>query len=398
MTHARSLFSTSRKFLVLFFTVALLTVSLPVLGQSKPIAPPLKPLIASPIAPVRLTTPLGLDDQLWGASGDRAALVAAIDHSLRYLQTKKSLEVYRKYPVKGVTHYRVQRSLKRFRQLLLTARSAPELQAAVEREFVFYQASGQDRRGKVGFTGYFEPVYAASPIPTPEYRYPLYRLPTNFAQWKKPHPTRLQLEGADALQAAKGRLKGLEIVWLRDRLEAFLVQVQGSARLELTDGKTMTVGYAGSTDYPFTGIGRELLNAGKLQAKDLTMPKVAQYFKENPKDLNVFLPKNQRFVFFKATNGSAAIGSIAVPVTAERSIATDKSLFPPGALALIQTKIPNAQLKQELITRYVLDQDTGSAIKGAGRVDYFLGTGQLAGDRAGTVGSYGELYYPLLKQ
>ncbi|MGI0486906.1 murein transglycosylase A [Pantanalinema rosaneae CENA516] len=352
-------------------------------------------------------TPLGMDEQLWGQGGDRQALLRAIDDSLRYLQTPKAVQDYRKYlnasnPNQSeLLRQRVQRSLRRFRQLVVSARSAAELQQAVQQEFTFYQSTGKDNRGTVGFTGYFEPVYRASRVPNQEYRYPLFRLPPNFSQWRSPHPTRLQLEGADGLQYSKGALKGLELVWLRDRLEAFLVQVQGSARLQLTDGSTMTVGYAGKTNHAYSSVGRELVNAGKFKLEELTLPKLLQYFQANPAEMNTYLPRNRSFVFFRETNGAPATGSLNVPVTADRSIATDKSLFPPGALALIQTEIPyptaTKQLSPQLVSRYVLDHDTGSAIKGAGRVDIFMGTGQLAGDRAGLINSTGQLYYLLLK-
>lgn len=348
---------------------------------------------------------LGADEQLWGQGGDRQALLRAIDASLRYLQTPKAVQDYQKY-LNGsgqseALRQRVQRSLTRFRQLVLSSKSAAALQKAIQQEFTFYQSTGKDQQGTVGFTGYFEPIYSASRVPTKEYRYPLFRLPPNLGRWTKPHPTRLQLEGADGLQYGKGALKGLELVWLRDRLEAFLVQVQGSARLRLTDGSTMTVGYAGKTNYPYSSVGRELVNAGKFKLEELTLPKLIQYFQANPAEMNVYLPRNRSFVFFRATNGAPATGSLNVPVTAERSIATDKSLFPPGALALIQTEIPyptaTKQLSPQLVSRYVLDQDTGSAIKGAGRVDIFMGTGKLAGDRAGLINSPGQLYYLLLK-
>jgi membrane-bound lytic murein transglycosylase A len=193
----------------------------------------------------------------------------------------------------------------------------------------------------------------------------------------------------------------LELVWLRDRLQAFLIQVQGSARLQLTDGGTLTVGYAGRTDYPYTGIGRELVKDGKMRLEDLTLPALVKYFQTVPQDLNRYLPRNQRFVFFKDTQGTAATGSLGVPVTAERSIATDKSLMPPGALALIQTRIPypnaRGRLEPQLVSRFVLDQDTGGAIIGPGRVDIFMGTGAVAGDRAGLINATGQLYYLLLK-
>lgn len=346
---------------------------------------------------------LGLDQQIWGNAGekgDKEALLTAINHSLRYLRSPQAARAYARYPVAGITRARVIRSVERFRQLVITSQSPEELQAAVQREFAFYQAIGQDSRGNVGFTGYFEPTYRASRTRTAEYRYPLYRLPANFSSWSRPHPTRLELEGEDAMTPDR-RLQGLELVWLRDRIEAFLVQVQGSARLQLTDGSVMTVGFAGKTDRPYRSIGRELVNDGKMQLEGLTLPALLEYFKSTPEEMNRYLPRNPSFVFFRNTNGAPAIGSLRVPVTAERSIATDKSLMPPGALALIQAQIPypnrSGQLEQRRVNRYVLDQDTGGAIKGPGRVDIFMGTGTEAGDRAGLINSTGQLYYLLLK-
>ncbi len=385
----------------LFFTSASRFLALTALGTPIALvnpatsAPPATPT-ATPLVQNATVQDLGLDDQVLS---DRTSLLSAIDHSLTYLQTAKAAEAYKKYPVKGVTRDRVDRSLRRFRQLLVQSRSVNALQRSVQREFVSYQSVGKDNQGTVGFTGYFEPVHTASRTRTPEFRYPIFRLPDGFASWKSPHPTRLDLEGADGLKSDK--LRGLELVWMRDRLEAYLVQVQGSARLNLTDGTKMTIGVAGLTNLPYTGIGRELVKDGKLKLENLQLPNVIKYFEQNPADLNVYLPRNQRFVFFRDTNGAPALGSLGVPVTAERSIATDKPLMPPGALALIRTTVPVAnaqrQLQQKPVSRYVLDQDTGGAIKGAGRVDIFTGTGQQAGDKAGLINATGQLYYLLLK-
>jgi membrane-bound lytic murein transglycosylase A len=347
---------------------------------------------------------LGFDEQLWGSSGkpgDRQALLRSIDHSLRYLGSPGAAQAYQQYSVPGITRDRVRRSLVRFRQLLVKSRSPAELQTAVNREFVLYKSVGKDNQGTVGFTGYYEPIYAASRKPSAEYRYPLYQLPADFDRWPTPHPTRAELEGEDGL-GTNSRLRGRELVWLRDRLEAFLVQIQGSARLQLPNGKLMTVGYAGKTNYPYVSVGRELVKDGKLPLEGLTLPVLIDYFRTSPAELNQYLPRNQSLVFFKETYGAPATGSIGVPVTAERSIATDKSLMPPGALALINAPIPypnaDGQLETRMVNRFVLDQDTGSAIKGAGRVDIFMGTGPQAGDRAGLINGSGELYYLLLKK
>jgi len=347
---------------------------------------------------------LGLDEQLWSRlnkKGDRTALIRSINHSLRYLNTPKAVADYRNYQVPGVTLGRVRRSLIRFRQLVRNTKTPAQLQAAVKQEFTFYQSVGNDGKGSVLFTGYYQPIHQASRKRTAEYRYPLYKLPPNIANWSKPHPTRAELEGEDGLQGDCGKLKGLELVWLRDRLEAFLVQVQGSAQLQLTDGSMMTVGFAGATDHAYSSLGKELIKDGKVPQEGLNLPIILKYFQDNPEELNTYIPRNKRLVFFNNTNGAPAMGSINVPVTADRSIATDKSLMPPGALALIHAEIPypnaKGEIEQRVVSRYVLDQDTGSAIKGAGRVDYFMGTGKVAGDRSAVTVGKGQLYYLLLK-
>ncbi|MEH1934634.1 MAG: MltA domain-containing protein [Nostoc sp.] len=341
------------------------------------------------------------DEVIYGQIADKKALISAIARSLQYLQTANAAAAYQNYPVAGITRDRVFKSLKRFRELLLKTNSAIELHQAIEREFVLYQSVGQDTKGSVLFTAYYEPLYAARRVPTTEYRYPVYQLPPDLNSWSKPHPTRLELEGVDGLQGAKGKLRGLELFWFRDRLEPYLTQIEGSARLQLPDGTQTTIGYAGNTAYNYKSIGRELVNDGKLPLQGITMPIILDYFQKHPQELNIYIPRDRSFVFFQENHGEPAQGSINVPLTAERSIATDKSLMPPGALALIHTSIPfvnpTGKMEERIVSRYVLDQDTGGAIKGAGRVDYFLGTGKLAGDRAGITVSNGQLFYLLLK-
>ncbi len=336
----------------------------------------------------------------WNKS-QRQALLTAIEQSLYYFSTPKAARSYSKYANTKFSIENVRRSLVRFQELLLTTTSPAALEAAVKQEFIFYQSVGKDKRGKVEFTGYFEPTYTASRVRTAEYRYPLYRQPPNFKSWSHPHPTRAQLEGKDGLGNGKSLLQGQELVWLSDRLEAFLVQVQGSARLKITDGTTMTVGYDGTTNYPYVSVGAELVEDGIFTKDELSLPKLLDYFANNPDKLDSYIPRNNRFIFFRETQGKPPTGNLGVPVTGDRSIATDKSLMPPGALALIVAPIPKVEPTGEIdtrvVSRYVLDQDTGSAIKGAGRVDIFLGSGEIAGERAGRLNGSGNLFYLLLK-
>ncbi len=380
--------------------------------------------VALPLRRVEINSQenFGVDEQLWEKSpcscdrvpaplrdreksdlvGDKQALLTAINHSLSYLSTPKATKTYRRYAGTNFNLAHVRRSLLRFRELLVTTDSAAELEEKVKSEFAFYQSSGRDNQGEVHFTGYFEPTYVASRVRTKEFPYPLYRKPANFDRWRKPHPTRLQLEGKDGLSGNPRLLAGNEIVWLSDRLEAFLVQVQGSARLQLTDGSTMSITYGGSTNYRYTSIGKELVTDGIFTKEELTLPKLLGYFEANPQALDKYIPRNNRFIFFYETDGSPPNGSLGVPVTGDRSIATDKSIMPPGALAFIEAPIPqvlpNGEIENRTVSRYVLDQDTGSAIRGAGRVDVFLGSGKVAGERAGLINSTGKLYYLLLKE
>lgn len=345
-----------------------------------------------------------LDNQIWGENEpikDSVGLIASIDQSLKYLQTPQAQAAYQDYPVPEITRARVIASLQRFKQLVQTSKSAKQLNAAVTREFVLYQSIGSDKKGGVLFTSYYEPIYEASRTRTAEFRYPIYREPPDLDSWPRPHPKRVDLEGADGLQASKGKLRSLEIFWFRDRLEPYMMQIQGSARLQLTDGTETTVGYASSIAQNYKSIGKALADDGKLPLEGMTMPKILDYFHKYPQQLNVYIPRDPSFVFFKENHGVSATGSTQVTLTTDRSIATDKSLMPPGALALIRAYLPfpntQGQMEHRVVSRYVLDQDAGGAIKGAGRVDYFVGAGKVAGERSGVTVGRGQLFYLMLK-
>lgn len=343
----------------------------------------------------QLGTSTGYDERL---PKDKKTLLQAIDHSLRYLNSSAAIRAYQNYPIPEITRQRVQRSLVRFRQLVQNSPTPAALQKAVKKEFIWYRSLGKDSQGNVKFTGYFEPIYQASRQKNAEYKYPLYRRPSNFSRWSKPHPARVELEGKDGLLGENSRLAGYELVWLKDRLEAYLVHVQGSAKLRLPNGQIMSIGFDGNTEHPYTSLGKEMIADGIFPAEGLTLPMVLDFLRSNPEQLKNYIPRNNRFIFFRETHGAPPTGSIGVPVLPERSIATDKSIFPPGALAVIETEIPQENLNKKLVSRYVLDQDTGSAIKGTGRVDIFMGTGKNAGERAGLINTPGQLYYLLLRE
>ncbi|MFN9176723.1 MAG: MltA domain-containing protein, partial [Synechocystis sp.] len=301
-----------KRFLILSLGTVLSFPVSPSFGQSLPLVP---------VSDASQT--VGFDEQLWGnqcSRGDKQALLQAINHSLTYLNTAHAANAYQNYPVKGITRDRVRRSLVRFKTLLQQSPTPEALQAAIQKEFQFYQSVGNDQKGTVHFTCYFEPIYTASRRRTAEYRYPIYAKPVNFGSWKAPHPTRATLEGIDGL-GTTSPIKGQEIAWFNRRLDAYLIQVQGSAKLNWLDGGKTSIAFAGTTNYPYTSLGKETIAAGIFQPGEVTLPKLIDYFEQNPSELDRFIPRNNRMVFFKETSAATpAKGSLGVPVTAERSV------------------------------------------------------------------------------
>ncbi len=233
-------------------------------------------------------------------------------------------------------------------------------------------------------TAYYEPVLEASRLPVGNFRVPLYQPPLSLGQ-KKPWYTRQEI---DTLPAAQAALKGREIAYLADPVDALVLQIQGSGRLRITqpDGSKVTtrVAYAGTNDQPYKSVGRWLLDQGAI--KDATWPGIKAWTQQNPRRVQEMIWSNPRTVFFREEplpEGDASLGpkgAQGVPLTPGRSIAVDPGSIPYGTPVWLASGGPQISLQ-----RLVLAQDTGSAIVGAVRADYFVGWGAEAGDLAGRV-------------
>ena len=231
-------------------------------------------------------------------------------------------------------------------------------------------------------TAYYEPVLEASRKPDGTFKVPLYQPPLNLAQ-KKPWYTRQEI---DQLPAAQAALKGREIAYLADPVDALVLQIQGSGRLRITapDGSKITsrVAYAGTNDQPYKSVGRWLLDQGAI--KDATWPGIKAWTVQNPQRVQEMLWSNPRTVFFReepvadADNYVGPRGAQGVPLTAGRSIAVDPGSIPYGTPVWLASSGPQVNLQ-----KLVMAQDTGSAIVGAVRADYFVGSGLEAGELAG---------------
>ncbi len=234
-------------------------------------------------------------------------------------------------------------------------------------------------------TGYFEPLVEASRRSRPGYRVALYGLPSDLAM-RKPYWTRQQL---DTLPAARKVLAGSEIAWLRDPLDALLLQVQGSGRLVFVDERDqprelVRVAYAGHNDQPYRSVGRWLVDQGELKLEQASWPAIRAWARQHPKRVDEMLWANPRFVFFREEPlPDPAIGpkgAQGVPLTPGRSIAVDPLSVPYGTPVWLDTSEP---LSATPLRRLVVAQDTGSAIAGAVRADYFWGWGEAAEAQAG---------------
>ena len=231
-------------------------------------------------------------------------------------------------------------------------------------------------------TAYYEPQLDAARQPGNGYNVPLYRLPAGFGT-RKPWYTRQQI---DTLPEAQAALAGRAIAWLRDPVEALVLHIQGSGRLRVTepDGQVrqVRVAYAGTNDQPYKSVGRWLLDQGLV--RDATWPGISAWIAANPARVNEMLWSNPRYVFFREEplDGLDAEfgpkGALGVPLTPGRSIAVDRQSIPYGTPVWLSTPGPTVALN-----RMVFAQDTGSAILGAVRADYFTGWGQEAGEIAG---------------
>jgi len=231
-------------------------------------------------------------------------------------------------------------------------------------------------------TAYYEPVFEASRTPRPGFEVPLYGVPTNLKA-RAPWYSREEIAKLPAAQAA---LKGKEIAYIASPVDAMVLHIQGSGRLWLTerDGRRTQIrlAFAGTNEHPYQSIGRWLLDQNLT--KDATWPGIKAWLAQNPRRTNELMARNPRFIFFKeeALLGAEAplgpIGAMGVPLTPGRSIAVDPGSIPYGSVVWLSSGGPQTPLN-----KLVFAQDTGSAIVGAVRADYFVGSGDAAGELAG---------------
>lgn len=285
------------------------------------------------------------------------------------------------------------------------------VRALLEEHFDIYAASSTSDGDEGLFTGYFEAELKGAKQASETYPYPLYARPddlvsVDFGKFSKdlngrqaigqvyegrvrPYPKRGDIEGG--LLAGKG----LEIAWAKDAVDLFLLQVQGSGRLILDDGSVMRVGFAAHNGHPYKSIGRHLIDLGELKPHEASWDGIRKWLDAHPDKHHELFAVNPRFIFFRELKGDGPIGSQGVALTPGRSLAVDKRFIPMGVPVWLDTVWPSEHDKP--LRRLMVAQDTGGAIKGVVRGDFFWGYGADALKYAGKMKSPGRYYLLLPK-
>jgi membrane-bound lytic murein transglycosylase A len=287
-----------------------------------------------------------------------------------------------------------------------------------EANFTPYRVTNPDGTTEGRVTGYYEPLLSGSRVRVAPFEYPLYAPPDDLliidlasvAPDTKHLRLRGRLEGRRVvpyytraeIDSGVAPVVGKEIVWVDDPIEAFFLQIQGSGRVRLPSGETIRIGYADQNGHPYASIGRYLVEQGELSLDEASMQGIQAWARANPSRVAQLLNQNPSYVFFRelppddvaqgadaATGYVGPIGALGVPLTAERSIAVDRRFVPLGAPVYLVTTWPNSD---EPLRRLMIAQDTGGAIRGPVRADFFWGTGREAGRLAGRMRQDGAMW------
>jgi len=293
------------------------------------------------------------------------------------------------------------------------------LRAFFEERFIPYQVFNPDGTSQGLITGYYEPKLYGSRVKTGRFRYPLYGVPDDLLTIDMgelyPQLKDLRLRGRmqgkrivpyynrGEIDNGKAPLQGHELFWVDNAIDLFFLQIQGSGRIELPDGSLVKVGYAEQNGHPYNSIGKSLAERGAFRIEESSMQNIKLWAQKNPEKLASLLEQNPSYVFFRELPNDlpAPLGALGVPLTNEYSLAVDTRTIPLGAPVFLSTTYPNTA---EPLNRLMLAQDTGGAIKGAVRGDFFWGFGEQAGAQAGRMKQAGQMWVlfpkgaePLLK-
>lgn len=248
---------------------------------------------------------------------------------------------------------------------------------------LFFRPVALEGSEEVLFTGYFEPILHGSPVPTGKYRTPVYRRPDGFESGSADITRRAIVERGVL------RGKGLEIAYVDSEVDLFFAQIQGSATIQMTNGRRIRISYGGHNGHPYSSVGQWLIDRGYIEAHQASARFLKNWARNNQRVAHQAMMSSHGYVFFeekKISHNDGPRGALLSSLTGLRSIAVDPDVYPLGGVYWI------AKDGKDPIDRLVVAQDTGSRIKTRGRIDIFFGTGDQAGRDAGRVRDQGQVY------
>lgn len=278
--------------------------------------------------------------------------------------------------------------------------------------FVVYRTTNLDGSNTGMITGYYEPVIKGSRIKTDKFRFPLYTRPDDLITVELaslfPELANKRVRGRvvgtklipyynrGEIETENSPLQGREFVWVDDQIDLFFLQIQGSGMVHLDNGEKMHVGYADQNGQAYQSIGRLLIEKGDLTADKASMQGIKDWARSNPNRLRELLNANPSYVFFRELPPGlpGPIGALGAPILSERVVAIDPRFVPLGAPIFLSTNLPNSN---KPLNRLMMAQDTGGAIKGGVRADFFWGAGDAAGKSAGSMKQQGKIWVLLPK-
>jgi len=340
---------------------------------------------------------------------DPEGLIAAMEQSLSYFDALPQDRVFT-FGFEERTAGQLAAGARRFMQLVRDERGPASLTLALKQEFILLRSVGRDGRGEVLFTGYYEPLLEARRGSESGFEQPVYGVPDDlvtvdleaFGLEKSPRAVVGRVEDHELVRYAdRGKIDfgdGLAhaapvLGYLADPVDVFFLHVQGSGTLIFPDDTRLRAGYAVSNGWEYRSIGRLLIDDGLIPREEMSMQAIRAYLAAHPEEVERVLSYNASYVFFRPLESEGGpLGCYGIPVTAGRSIATDRRLFPAPVPAWVEGTMPGPSGEQISFSRFALNQDTGGSIRGPGRVDLFIGAGEEAAEIAGRMNNLGRLY------
>lgn len=346
------------------------------------------------------------------------SLHQALQKNLEYFQKVKEDKIF-SYGSLTYTKQEMIASTLLCQKIFQEASNTKEIKKQLKKKFLWFQSPGREVDGKVLFTGYFEPIFSGSTTSSDFYNIPLYPIPDDlqvldlgaFRKNLENHTIVYRLDETQDItpyytreQIMNGVLEKQEtpLAWLSDITDLFFLQVQGSGLLQNPKGEFIRVGYAGANGRAYSSVGKILIKKELVPASQMSMLAIRNYLDENPSEKIDLLNLNESYVFFRLLDiAEGPYGSLEVALTPQASLAVDYRLFPAGALAYINTSAPDCEKdcqKHKPLQKFVTIQDTGGAIRGFGRADFFWGKGENASQSAGFMQHLGSLYVLVAKK